>query len=198
MADIKVEAKYVKVTNADGSVAVSNYFNKARIETNQTIQQADIITGITASGLSELPETGWIEKDKLYNYQGTVVHCIQGHQRTAFQPSETPALFAVFRTNSDTLEWIENEKVCVGWKRVYNGNTYEVIQAHMTQNSWNPSLTLGTLWRVIATTNEWTVGVAYKVGDIVTYLGLTYKCLQAHTSQAGWTPPAVPALWKLV
>jgi hypothetical protein len=81
--------------------------------------------------------------------------------------------------------------------RIHDRNRDANIQAHQSQESWNPEITLGTLWQVVVTTKEWTVGVAYKVNDIVTYQGKTYKCLQAHTSQAGWTPSVVPALWKL-
>ena len=197
MADIIVTEKYVKIINSDNSIAVNNYFKSARIETNQTLTQGETLTNITAVGLPDLPVSGWIEKDKLYNYNSVVVHCIQGHNRTIYTPSETPALFATYRVNSDVLNWIENEKVITGWKRIYNSKAYQVIQAHMTQQTWNPELTLGVLWQVVATSSAWTVGVAYKVNDIVTYLSKTYKVLQAHTSQAGWTPNIVPALFQL-
>jgi hypothetical protein len=198
MADIIVNNKYIKVTNTDNSIAVADYFVAARIETMQTINAGEIITDIPVTRLPLLPEVGQsVIKDKLYNYGGITVHCIQSHIRTIYPPEQTPNLFAVYRPNSDTLDWIINEKVTVGWKRVYNGNTYIVLQAHMTQTTWNPVITLGTLWNVVATSSAWTVGVAYKVNDIVTYQTKTYKCLQAHTSQAGWTPVAVPALWQL-
>ena len=197
MAEIIVTEKYVKVINSDNSIAVNNYFKSARIETNQTLTQGETLADITAVGLPVLPASGWIEKDKLYNYNSVVVHCIQGHNRTIYTPSETPALFATYRVNSDVLNWIENEKVVTGWKRIYNSKAYQVIQAHMTQQTWNPELTLGVLWQTVATSSAWTIGVAYKVGDIVTYQTKSYKCLQAHTSIATWYPSAVPALWQL-
>ena len=193
--DIRLDNQYCKVTQS-GEVVVSQFFEKARVETEQTVEYGDVITDISPDGIEDLPDSGWIEKDMLYNYQGTVVHCIQSHERTIYPPEQTPALFAVYRTNADDLEWITGEKVLMGWKRIYKGKTYVVLQAHMTQESWNPEATVGTLWQVQASSSEWEVGVAYKVGDIVTYQGDTYKCLQAHTSQATWTPPAVPALWE--
>lgn len=143
-----------------------------------------------------LPSSGTIYKDSLYIYNG-IVKCRQTHQRTIYPPEQTPALFSFYRENSDTLQWIENEEVKVGWKRVYLGTTYRCLQSHQTLSTWTPTATLGVLWASEAPpTGAWTVGVAYKVGDLVTYQGNTYRCLQAHTSQAGWTPTAVPALWQ--
>lgn len=153
--------------------------------------------------IEDLPEMGQpVLKDKIYKFDSDdgfppLVIARQEHIRTEHDPKTVPALFSFFRENSDDLEWIPNEKVEAGWKRIYNGKTYKCIQSHQTQESWNPELTLGTLWGVVATTSEWTAGVAYKVNDIVTYQTKTYKCLQAHTSQAGWYPSAVPALWQL-
>lgn len=155
-----------------------------------------------ATGQTEdLPEFGiQCVKDKYYLYKGDVLKCRQTHNRTIYEPKDTPALFSFFRDNSDQLEWIAGEQVEVGWMRIYNGTKYEVIQAHQTQEDWTPIATLNVLWKVYVDPlagNEWQIGVAYKVNDIVTYQGSTYKCLQAHTSQTGWTPIAVPALWQL-
>ena len=161
-------------------------------------------TKANVQDIDDLPEMGQlIVKDKIYRYDSEdgfppLVIARQDHIRTEHDPKIVPALFSFFRENSDTLLWIPNEKVDLGWKRIYNGIQYEVIQAHMTLETWTPTATIGVLWKSLApATGEWKVGVAYKVNDIVTYQGKTYKCLQAHTSQAGWTPPAVPALWQL-
>lgn len=153
--------------------------------------------GITAT----LPDTGGLcEVGKYYQWKGAILKCRQTHNRTIYDPKDTPSLFSYFRDNSEQLEWITGEQVEVGWMRIYNGTKYEVVQAHQTQEDWTPTATIGTLWKIYVdplSVSEWAVGVAYKVNDIVTYLGLTYKCLQAHTSQAGWFPSAVPALWQL-
>lgn len=131
------------------------------------------------------------------NYSG-MVKCVQTHIRTIFKPQETPALFSFFRENSDTLEWIPNEYVELGWKRMYNGVQYEVIQKHQTLETWTPTATLSVLWKSLAPpTGAWAVGIAYKVNDLVTYQGSTYKCLQSHTSIISWNPVAtLNVLWK--
>ena len=147
--------------------------------------------------IKDLPASGTVYKDSLYMSSEGLVKCRQTHQRTIYKPSETPALFSFFRENSDTLQWIPNEEVKAGWKRIYNGVIYICLQSHMTLESWTPPNTLGVLWQTQAPqTSEWTAGVAYKVGDKVTYNGSTYECLQAHTSISTWYPSAVPALWK--
>ena len=151
----------------------------------------------TISVLPTLPDVGMeVIKDKLYLYNGTVYRCEQTHIRMAYTPDQTLALFSVFRKETTGLAWITGEKIVLGAKRTYNGKEYECIQAHVSQTSWNPELTLGTLWKLVTTSTEWAVGVSYKVGDIVTYNGNTYKCLQAHTSISTWTPIATPALWQ--
>ncbi len=154
--------------------------------------------------ITELPEVGQpVYSGQIYNYLYvdimTTVIAVQDHNRTIYPPQDTPALFTFFRENSDTLEWIPNEKVYVGWKRVYEDVTYVVLMDHMTQSEWTPPLTLGVLWATDSVVSgEWAPGVSYLVDQEVTYNGNTYKCLQDHTSQVGWDPVSVPALWQLV
>jgi hypothetical protein len=172
--------------------------------------KADLEKYIVDNGVVDvldMPDQGGLcEKGKIYNYTPNevnrsmgLVKCEQTHNRTEHAIETIPALFSFFRKNSDTLEWITNEYVEVGWKRIYQVIQYEVIQAHQTQITWNPIATLGVLWRSLAPpTGEWKVGVAYKINDVVMYLGKKYKCRQSHTSQVGWQPPNVPALWLLI
>jgi hypothetical protein len=143
-----------------------------------------------------LPGVGqWIEKGKLYGFEGKIYRCLQSHYRTIYTSSETLALFSVYRIEADNLTWIVGENITLGAVRIYKTKKYSCIQAHQSQDSWNPELTLGTLWQVVATTTEWMAGVQYKVGDVVTYLGSSYRCLQAHSSISTWYPSVVPALW---
>ena len=142
-----------------------------------------------------LPDVGEPVAVGLYAYNGGYVLCRQAHTRMAFTPEETPALFSVWRPDSEDMIWIPNEPVSVGDKRIYNGTEYECIQSHTTQVDWRPDIT-PALWTLVAPpTAEWAYPVAYTIGDIVTYGGLLYECRQSHTSQAAWTPPAVLALW---
>ena len=155
------------------------------------------LVNATITGIPALPDVGKeVVKDNLYLYNGTVYRCEQSHIRMNYTPDQTLALFSVFRKEATGLVWITGEKITLGAKRTYNGKEYECIQAHLSQTTWNPELTLGTLWKLIATSSEWVIGVAYKIGDIVTYSGATYKCLQAHTSISTWTPTAATSLWQ--
>lgn len=144
-----------------------------------------------------LPTAGLLKKGAIYSYNNGAVMVIQDHERTIYAPELTPALFSFYREVTEGQQWITGEQIILNATRIYNGKAYKCIQAHQSQDSWNPELTLGTLWQVVATSSAWTVGVAYKVNDVVTYQSKTYKCLQAHASQAGWTPVAVPALWQV-
>lgn len=143
-----------------------------------------------------LPAVGQqVLKDKIYQYNGKAVICRQTHNRTSYSPYETPALFSFYRAETGNLTWIPNEQVALNVERTYNSIKYRVIQAHMTQDSWRPDLTIGVLWSVVQTSNVWAVGVAYKVGDEVTYQGSSYRCRQAHTSISTWNPVAAASLW---
>lgn len=154
-----------------------------------------------SAGITEaLPEVGeQCVAGQYYLYKGDTLKCRQTHNRTIYEPKDTPALFSFFRDNTASLQWIAGEQVEVGWMRIYNDVKYEVIQAHQTQEDWTPPATpaLWKIWVDPLVTAEWQIGVGYVVDQLVTYLGSTYKCIQPHTSQAGWTPPAVPALWQL-
>lgn len=148
-----------------------------------------------------LPDSGWLEAGAIYQHGEQAVIVRQGHERTIYEPSETPALFMIYRADAaDVLAWIAGESVAVGTQRTYDGVTYECLQAHVTQADWTPDAT-PALWSAVVeepTTDEWTAGVWYDIGDQVTYGGVLYECIQAHTSQAGWEPPNVPALWSEV
>lgn len=170
--------------------------NRWGIQLNVTTELA------SAAGTTQpLPEVGvQCIIGQYYLYKGDILKCRQTHNRTVYEPKDTPALFSFFRDNSEQLQWISGEQVEVRWMRIYNNVKYEVVQAHQTQADWTPDKT-PTLWKIWVdplSVSEWTYPVGYKVGQLVTYQGKTYTCLQAHTSQAGWTPTAVPALWKLV
>jgi hypothetical protein len=160
------------------------------------VTKNDAVTKLNAATFPALPSSGTIHEGKYYSYSGTIVKCLQTHERTGFTPAQTPALFALYRVNDGTLAWVENEQILVGWKRTYNSKVYICIQAHTSVNSLTPDKT-PALWNAAQTSQEWAVGVAYKIGDVVTYSGKSYQCLQAHTSISTWYPSAVPSLWKL-
>jgi len=185
---------------AETGTAICTNHDEIRVNPVKELEDYEIINQITVDGdqlnIANLPEVGEpCEAHHFYNWNGQIVLCRQDHVRTNFTPDQTPALFSIYRENTDALQWIVGEQVKVGWFREYNGVRYECIQAHMTVEGQTPDVT-PALWNVVQTSNEWTVGVDYKVGDEIYYNGNTYKCLQAHTAQIGWEPDRVPALWQ--
>ena len=155
----------------------------------------------------DLPEAGQLcEANRIYRYsEGTengysgLVICVQQHNRTIYKPEETPALFSFFRENSDDLDWIPNEWVKLGWKRIYNGVTYTVIQAHQTLETWTPDVT-PALWEaeiIEEEISEWKQPAgghdAYNTGDRVLFEGKTYESL---IDANVWSPTSYPQGWK--
>lgn len=193
--DVTIRGGYAEIILSD-SLYLSGFYDAVRIETPHTINVATKINQLSTNLYPEYPGVGtFVERDKIYNYNGELVQVVQSHNITHYNPHDVPALFSFYRTPTTGMIWIENEVVSVGDKRTYQSIEYECMQGHLTQNSWNPILTLGVLWAVVATTQAWTVGVAYNVNDEVTYQGSTYRCRQAHTSIATWTPTAAASLW---
>ena len=100
-------------------------------------------------------------------------------------------------------DWVFHigEFVNVGDEVVYNGNGYEVLQAHTLQADWIPDQT-PALYRLKGQPGEeWPEWVqptgahdAYKKGDKVTYKGQHYVSLIDNNS---WSPEAYPAGWEL-
>lgn len=163
---------------------------------NQYINQ---INAIGAAGPA-LPEVGTpLTVGEIYVWDAQNVIVRQDHTRTEHDPDTVPALFSVYRADSDGLAWIANENVLVGDSRRYAEAMWECLQSHVTQAGWEPDL-VPALWAMSAPEPGagWTHSVAYNVDDEVTYLNIAYVCLQAHTSQVGWEPPNVPALWSVV
>jgi len=156
----------------------------------------------TSEKTQDLPEIGQeVLIDNYYLYKGSVLKCRQTHNRTIYDPKDTPALFSFFRDNSDQLQWIEGEQVEVGWVRFYNEIKYEVIQAHQTQSDWTPNVA-NTLWKVwvdpnaIPEISEWVQPGStnpYMKGDQVLFNGNTYESL---INANVWSPTGYPAGWN--
>lgn len=152
-----------------------------------------------AGGYNPLPDVGeWVEAGAIYGYGGGLVIVRQSHTRTEHAPEDVPALFAVYRADAgEALEWVANEQVQVGTRRLYGGVLYECLQAHMTLSTWTPDVT-PALWRVVESepeTGEWVSGEqGLQVGDRRTYEGIIYEVRQSPGANI-WPPPTVPALW---
>jgi len=161
----------------------------------------------TAEGKTKpLPEIGQkCDEGQYYLYKGDILKCRQTHNRTIYEPKDTPALFSFFRDNSAQLEWITGEWVEVGWIRIYNGLKYEVIQAHQTQSDWTPDKT-PTLWKLVeepsAEIPVWKQPTgahdAYKKGDVVWFPTLNSTKYESLIDANVWSPTVYPAGWKKI
>lgn len=147
-----------------------------------------------------MPEIGELcEINNYYFYGGDILKCRQTHNRTIYNPKDTPALFSYFRGSSDFIEWMPNEEVQVGWERIYNSLRYRCIQSHMTQASWTPDV-VPALWMEVqeeGTLSEWVQPTgaqdAYNKGDMVIFEGSVYQStLDANV----WSPTAYPVAWE--
>jgi len=145
-----------------------------------------------------LPDSVWLEPSAVYQWDDTLVMVRQSHNRTGFDPDETPALFCVYREGAgDVLEWVAGEQVLVGTRRLYNTIEYRCLQAHVTQTDWTPP-SVPALWSTtIVPGAEWSPGVFYDTDALAMYAGTEYVCIQAHVSQVGWEPPSAITLWRL-
>lgn len=152
-----------------------------------------------AGSYKPLPASGWLEAGDIYGYNGGLLMVRQSHLRTGDRPEDVPALFTVYREGAgDVLEWVKGEQVQVGQRRTYDGKTWEVVQAHVTE--YAPPLVLA-LWKEVSTAQipEWIQPTgahdAYKKGDRVTHNGKTWEStLDANV----WEPGVVAGLWVKV
>jgi len=140
-----------------------------------------------------LPAVGeQVEQGEIYEYEGALVVCRQTHARTIFEPSETPALFAVYRAEAPdaVLPWIASELVYVGTVRSYNSVKYSCIQQHQTVTGQTPDL-VPALWSIVSDEEcpEWVQPTgaqdAYNVDDCVTYEGQEWV---SNTAANVWAP----------
>jgi len=114
------------------------------------VDEMAFVAALPANVFPPLPDTGWLEQDDIYQYEGQAVIVRQSHYRTHYAPADTPALFIVWREDADTvLEWVVGERVQVGTRRSYDGTVYRCIQAHVIDDpGWTPVATLGVLWEL--------------------------------------------------
>ncbi len=110
----------------------------------------DAIKDVETPDLIQLPDAPqgteqgeWVDRG-VYQWGDLRVVCIQAHNRTIYEPTETPALFAI---QNLTENWIAGEQVAVGDERNYEGTTYKCLQSHTTQTGWEPP-NVPALWEV--------------------------------------------------
>ena len=143
--------------------------------------------------------------DQYYLYKGDILKCRQTHNRTIYEPKDTPALFSYWRDNSDQLQWISGEQVEVGWMRIYEDVKYEVVQAHQTQDDWTPTATLNVLWRVYVDPTVEVIPVwkqptgahdVYMKGARIHFPTITDPVYESLIDNNSWSPITYPAGWR--
>ena len=112
-----------------------------------------------------------LSQDEIYSYDGGMVQVTQDHNRTEFEPSQTPNLFNVHRANIDGLLWVKYENVEGGDTRTYNSIEYYCNIGHLTEftpdltpNLWTPIVVGIPVWKKTTGAHD-----AYKTGDKVHY-----------------------------
>lgn len=195
------------VSLPDGNFLLNELGSPELSDVNETLISYATPTN-TQDEIPDLPEIGEeCVKDVIYKYDGGednkstgLVICAQTHNRTIYPPEQTPALFSFFRENSDTLEWIPNEWVELGWKRVYGGKTYEVIQAHQTLETWTPDVT-PSLWKekvadIPVFVQPTGAHDAYRLGAKVHFPTITDPIYESLIDYNTYSPAVYPAGWK--
>lgn len=165
-----------------------------------------LTSNVSATGLyPALPTSGALKAGEVYSYNGGMVVVVQDHTRTIYAPEETPALFNIYRANTEGAEWIANEKVIAGDTRTYNGKTYNCIQSHTTQSGWTPDKTPALWIEVQEEGGEIPVWVrptgahdCYNIGDQVHFPTANDPVYESVINGNVWSPTEYGAGWRLV
>ena len=164
----------------------------------------DYTTKVSTTIFPPLPSSGALKKGEVYSYNNGAVMVVQDHNRTIYTPEQTPALFSFYRDNTTDLEWMEGEKVEVGWTRMYEGKKYECLQAHQTLSTWTLDVT-PALWKEIVVVVDIPVWVqptgahdAYNIGDKVHFPTINDPVYESLINANVWSPVTYAAGWRLV
>ena len=159
-------------------------------------------TKVSTTIFPPLPSSGALKKGEVYSYNNGAVMVRQDHNRTIYPPEQTPALFSFYRDNAADLQWMEGEKVEVGWTRMFNGKKYECLQAHQTLSTWTPDVT-PTLWKevvVVVDIPVWKQPTgahdAYRIGAKVHFPTISDPVYESLIDYNTYSPISYPAGWR--
>jgi hypothetical protein len=159
-------------TNDNYSIIDSDDFNEVASQAESSSLNVEY---------DQLPDQGkWVDGEKIYRHNGELLKCIQGHYRTIYEPSETPALFNLVPGEGED-GWQENVSYQIGDIVEHNGSEYKCIQDHTSQADYSPKDSV-SLWRLLSSGEEYPeweqpTGAhdAYGSGQIVSKNGVNYK-----------------------
>jgi hypothetical protein len=89
-----------------------------------------------ADGYNPLPDTGWVDSDEAYGYDGDIVIVRISHARNGDTPSGNPDKYIV--KGQSHIDWEPGEQVHKGLKRWYSGTRYKCLVAHITALGLEP------------------------------------------------------------
>ena len=81
------------IEGVDGKFSVKQPIEETTHEWGDTETETELTD---AAITKPLPDSGTITIDEYYLYKGDIVRCRQTHERTIYEPKDTPALFAFF------------------------------------------------------------------------------------------------------
>ena len=202
MAEVSKPTKRTFWKVATGDVEHSGYTDIDQVTTAPNSYTLTSDTDADAI-FPALPSSGFLEEGKIYSYNGGMVIVRQPHERTIYPPEETPALFSVYRANTEGAAWVANEAVEKGDTRTYNGKTYQCIQPHTTQVDYTPEATLNVLWKEVPVTSDYPVWVqptgahdAYNEGDKVHFPTINDPIYESVINANVWSPITYAAGWR--
>ena len=201
MAEIKYPEKRTFWRATNGTIVHEGFTDSDQVTTTG---QSTLVSNISATTLyPELPKSGEVKAGAIYSYNGGMVVVVQTHNITIYKPEEAPALFNVFRANTEGVAWIENEKIIGGDKRTHIGKTWICIQSHTTLKGWEPDKT-PSLWKE-APSEEIPVfkqptGAhdVYMKGARVHFPTITDPVYESLIDNNSWSPITYPAGWKKI
>lgn len=160
-------------------------------------QTVDLVTDY-----NPLPDVGEeVTGGQIYSYDSSLVYARQSHTRTEHDPRDidVASLFAVYRVDgTDVLEWVQNETLVVGARRLHEGVIYELYNSIGTNNI-HPPPQVEAHWRVWVEAGscpdyEQRFGHnPYMRGDCVTFNSVQYWSLVDNNV---YSPAEYPPNWS--
>lgn len=128
---------------------------------------------------AELPTQGYVVAAAARNLMTATKAGIQSMKLSAAEALRLPDMYP---------DWSAGIDVKVGERYNYGGKLWEVLQAHTTQEGWEPGAATLALWKKVdadahAGTREdpipYEQGMALERGKYYTQYGVVYECIQA-------------------
>jgi hypothetical protein len=213
--DAWITINYIAMTSAQKTTHIQTHYDLKikvvkEIEANRVeseIANTAAQTANLADSKSKLQSLGYLcdnsQADWNKLYDRPKLYGINWQQTATYQKSISTGV-EYFISKANEVLYISYEidtPYKIGNTFQYNGQLYEVIQAHVSQADWNPETTLALYKKAVATgvIPDWVQPIgsqdAYKIGDKVKFNGTNWESL---INANVWSPTAYPAGWKSI